>query len=62
MFTNGCILYTVKQPSLRNSLAVRWLGLGAFPAKTGVQSLVGELRSCKAQLGQKQNKAKQNLV
>ena len=26
---------------------VQWLGLGAFTAVAGVQSLVGELRSCK---------------
>ena len=30
-----------------NSLAVQWLGLGAFTATVGVQSLVGELRSHK---------------
>ena len=30
-----------------NSLAVQWLGLGAFTAVAQVQSLVGELRSCK---------------
>ena len=26
---------------------VQWLGLGAFTARSQVQSLVGELRSCK---------------
>ena len=31
----------------RESLAVQWLGLGAFTAVAQVQSLVGELRSCK---------------
>ena len=31
-----------------NSLVVQWLGLGAFTAGPGVQSLVRELRSCKA--------------
>ena len=30
-----------------NSLAVQWLGLGAFTARAQVQSLVGELRSRK---------------
>ena len=30
-----------------NSPAVQWLGLGAFAATLGVQSLVGELRSHK---------------
>ena len=32
---------------LGNSLAVQWLGLGAFTAGAQVQSLVGKLRSCK---------------
>ena len=31
----------------RNSLVVQWLGLSAFTAMAWVQSLVGELRSCK---------------
>ena len=31
----------------RNSLAVQWLGLGAFTAMTRVQSLVRELKSRK---------------
>ena len=35
-----------KSPALGNSLAVQWLGLGAFTAVTGIQSLVGELRYC----------------
>ena len=35
----------------RNSLAVQWLGLSACTAT--VQSLVGELRSCKPWRGQK---------
>ena len=30
-----------------NSLAVQWLGLGTFTAVAQVQSLVGEIRSCK---------------
>ena len=30
-----------------NSLLVQWLGLGAFNAMVRLQSLVGELRSCK---------------
>ena len=30
-----------------NSLVDQWLGLGAFTATAQVQSLVGELRSCK---------------
>ena len=30
-----------------NSMVVQWLGLGAFTARPQVQSLVGELRSCK---------------
>ena len=33
--------------SLGNFLVVQWLGLGASPAMTLVQSLVRELRSCK---------------
>ena len=32
---------------LGNSLEVQWLGLGALTAVAQVQSLVGELRSCK---------------
>ena len=30
-----------------SSLAVQWLGLGAFTASAPVQSLVREIRSCK---------------
>ena len=37
----------IKNKLLGNSLAVQWLGLGTFTATTWVQSLVGELRSCK---------------
>ena len=56
-----------------NSLAVQWLGLGAFTAVTQVESLVWELRSCKPhgtakknpkkqkQTTNKQNKKKQSL-
>ena len=36
-----------------NSLAVQWLGLGAFTARARVQSLVGKLRSCKPRDGPK---------
>ena len=36
-----------KSQSMGNSLAVQWLGLGAFTAGAQVQSLLGELRSCK---------------
>ena len=32
-----------------NSLAVQWLGLGAFTARAWVRSLIGELRFCKVQ-------------
>ena len=32
---------------LGNSLVVQWLGLGAFTAVPEVQSLIGELISCK---------------
>ena len=39
-------LYKVKRTA-GNSLAVQWLGLGAFTAVARVQSLAGELRSCK---------------
>ena len=31
----------------RNSLVVQWLDLSVFTAEALVQSLVGELRSCK---------------
>ena len=37
----------LKNSPLGNSLEVQWLGLGAFTAVAQVQSLVGELRSCK---------------
>ena len=37
----------IKNKLLGNSLAVQWLGLGTFTARTWVQSLVRELRSCK---------------
>ena len=37
----------LKKKKKRNSLAVQWLGLGAFTAVARVQSLVRELRSCK---------------
>ena len=37
----------LKQRTLGNSLAVQWLGLGAFTAVAQVQSLVRELRSRK---------------
>ena len=36
-----------KRRNSGNSLAVQWLGLGAFIAGAQVQSLVGELRSHK---------------
>ena len=40
-----------------NSLAVQWLGLNAFTAGAQVQSLVGELRSCKScSVGKKERK------
>ena len=42
-----------------SSLAVQWLGLGAFTAGAWVQSLIRELRSCKMRHGQ--NKIKQKL-
>ena len=46
---------------LGNSLAVQWLGLGAFIAMAWLQSLVRELRSCKLAVqpkGKKKKKAK----
>ena len=36
-----------RKEQFRDSLAVQWLGLGAFTAGARVQSLVGKLRSCK---------------
>ena len=36
-----------KNKTSGNSLAVQWLGLCAFTARAWVQSLAGELRSCK---------------
>ena len=36
-----------KNPTVRTSLAVQCLGLGAFTAAAQVQCLVRELRSCK---------------
>ena len=41
-----------------NSLAVQWLGLSAFTAGVRVQSLVGELRSCKPQVWVKERNKK----
>ena len=40
-----CGIY--KKAKLGNSLVVQWLGFGTFTAGALVQSLVGELRSCK---------------
>ena len=43
----------------QDSLVVQWLELGAFTVVAWVQSLVGELRSCKpSSLVRKQNKSK----
>ena len=40
--------YRLRKLKLRgNSLVVQWLGLSTFTAGAQVQSLVGELRSCK---------------
>ena len=45
-----------------NSLAVQWLGLGAFTAGARVGSLVREVRSCKPpSAGKKKNPNKQNF-
>ena len=41
------IKYKVIKDNNGNSLVVQWLGLGTFTAVGRVQSLVGELRSCK---------------
>ena len=41
-----------------NSLAVQWLGLGAFTSVAWVQSLVGEVRSCKPRGTAKKKKKK----
>ena len=38
---------TFSKEDVGNSLAVQWLGLGAFSAGTQVRSLVGELKSHK---------------
>ena len=38
----------IKDAVYGNSLVVHWLGLGAFTARARVQSLLGELRSCKS--------------
>ena len=47
--------------NLGNSLAVQWLGLGALTARAGVQSLVGELRSC-TQRGTTEKKKKKSII
>ena len=41
-------MWHLKYDTNGNSLAVQWLGLGAFTAGAWVQSLVKELRSCKS--------------
>ena len=47
---------TIEQLSIfRNSLAVQWLRIGTFTAVAWVQSLVGELRSCKLHNSAKNN-------
>ena len=46
LIKNICDLKVMKD---RNSLAVQWLGLYGFTAVACVQSLVGELLSCKPQ-------------
>ena len=42
-----CYVLYLKYSSLGNSLAVQWLGLGAFTARARVQSLVRKRRSHK---------------
>ena len=51
----------IKTKARGNSLAVQWLGFGAFPDVAWVRSLVGELRSCKS-LGTAQKKEKKKKV
>ena len=46
-FCESCFQCHIKNLCLGNSLAVQSLGRGAFTAVAWVQSLVGELRSCK---------------
>ena len=52
--------YFLKELIFRNSLAVQWVGLYAFTAVAHVQSLVGELRSCKL-CGTAKNKNRTNF-
>ena len=47
-----------KNPNIRGSLAVQWLGFGAFTDM--VQPLVGELRSHRPQSAIKKKKKKKN--
>ena len=44
---NALHILSFKNLDIRNFLAVQWLGLGAFTARSLVGSLVRELRSCK---------------
>ena len=46
-YTNPCISDAFLKKCFENSLAVQWLGLGAFTVVARVQSLVWELRFCK---------------
>ena len=54
----GSIHLMRKEVLSGNSLAVQWLGLGAFSAEARVQSPVGELRSHKQHCAAKKKKKK----
>ena len=61
--TDLCTLEKIREWKMRggNSLEVQWLGLSAFIAVARVQSLVGELRSCKLQSGQRKEKERKKM-
>ena len=50
----SCKIYS-KYKILGNSLMAQWLGLSAFIAGARVQSLVGEIRSCKYHMARPKN-------
>ena len=58
----GTLEFPSKKRKLGSSLAVQWLGLGAFTVMDQIQSLVGELRphklSSMAQNGKKKKEEK----
>ena len=58
----GSNIWLVTLVNTGNSLAVQWLGLGAFTAVAQVQSLVRELRSCKPPNAAKKKQKKYCIV